>query len=114
MPNVADVFYTAVLPHPTDPGDPILELDVKFQCEWVDGYESKFSIWDIYAVREVNRNGIRWLRGYNLPWHVTEWVRECIETDRESIVKAISNRWEGDVVSVPRADGGRLTLAEPF
>lgn len=114
MTHTAILLYTAELKNPTRPDETIMELDCAVELEWDECYERLFKCYDIFYTEEVFKNGVRWNRRVELPLNIRVWVRECIEADRDRIAKAIDSRWEDDVVSVPRTDGGRLTLAEPF
>ena len=113
MPS-ATLFYTAELPHPTDHGRTIMELDVAAEIDWQDGNEAGFGIYDVCFIEEVSKNGVRWNRRSALPLFIREWVRSSIEADRERIAKAIFTDFEDDVVTVPRTDGGRLSIPDPF
>ncbi len=113
MPS-ATLFYTAELPHPTDPGRTIMELEVAAEIDWNEGNEAGFNLYDICFSEEVSKHGVRWNRRSALPLFIRTWVRDTIEADRKRIAKAIDTEREDDVVSVPRTDGGRLSLPQPF
>lgn len=114
MTNTATLYYTAELAHPSDPDRILIELECAAEIEWDECYEKSFKVYDICHIEETSKNGVRWNRRSTLPLFIREWVRSCIEADRDRIAKAIDDRWEGDVVSVPRTDGGRLSFPQPF